>query len=310
VEAAEVTHTAEVQAPARVLYDLVADVTRWPVMFQPTVHVEHQHRALGSERFAIWALVNGAVASWVSQRTLEPDRLRIGFLQEHASPPIVSMSGAWEFRDRPSAGAQIALRHRFRTDGSPGAEDNVRRALDGNTARELAALRRIAEIGCPAGELVFSFEDTIEAAGPAEAAYSFVADAQHWPERLPHVSDVSLTEDPPGIQRLAMTTLTADGASHATESVRVCRPARQIAYKQTTTPALLLGHSGIWLFEDRHEGGSAITARHVVMLDWSSVPGALGPRATLASAREHVREALGGNSRITLAHAKRFAERA
>lgn len=57
-------HTLTVSAPARVLYDLVADVTRWPAVFGPSVHVRHLERDEHTERFEIWALVNGEVANW------------------------------------------------------------------------------------------------------------------------------------------------------------------------------------------------------------------------------------------------------
>ena len=34
------THTVMIGAPAKVVYDLIADVTRWPYIFGPTVHAE------------------------------------------------------------------------------------------------------------------------------------------------------------------------------------------------------------------------------------------------------------------------------
>jgi len=75
---------------------------------------------------------------------------------------------------------------------------------------------------------------TIE--GRAQDAYDFVNEAHLWKDRLPHVAQVELTEKTPGLQTLRMDTLTKDGSSHTTESVRVCFPHRQISYKQTTLP--------------------------------------------------------------------------
>ena len=48
-------------ASPEVVYQLVADVTRWPVVFGPTVRVEHIERSPGHERFRIWAVVGEAV---------------------------------------------------------------------------------------------------------------------------------------------------------------------------------------------------------------------------------------------------------
>ncbi len=75
-------HTHVVAAPAEVLYGLVADVTAWPALFGPSVHVQHLERSEREERFRLWATVNGEVTDWTSRRTLDPDALRVTFAQE------------------------------------------------------------------------------------------------------------------------------------------------------------------------------------------------------------------------------------
>ncbi|MEU7578555.1 aromatase/cyclase [Streptomyces sp. NPDC041068] len=298
-----VEHTRTVAAPAAALYGLVADVTRWPAVFEPTVAVRHLARGERTERFEIWATVGEEVAHWTSRRTLDPARRYISFRQEHSRPPVTAMSGCWLFRELPDGTTEIVLRHRFSVvDDDPAALDAMTRAMDANSTRELAALARVAESGHPVDDVVFAFTDTVPLTGPAVDAYAFVDRADLWAQRLPHVARADLTEPRPGIQHLEMDTTTADGSTHTTRSTRITEAPGWIAYKQHLTPALLAGHSGEWTFAEGPEGPLA-TARHTVALAPEAVTDVLGPDATLADARTYIREALGRNSATTLQHA-------
>jgi len=297
------SHTLTAPAPADTLYGLVADVSRWPAVFEPTIAVRHLERTATRERFEIWAEVNGEVAHWTSRRLLDPGRRYVSFRQDHAQPPVTSMSGGWLLRELPAGGTEIVLRHRFTVaDDDPAAVAAVRAALDRNSARELAALARLASAGHPVEELLLTFSDTIELSVPAAEAYEFIARADRWPALLPHVSRVELAEPRPGVQRMEMDTTTSDGSHHMTRSVRVCPDGAWIAYKQQVTPRLLAGHSGEWTFTDGPRGTVA-TARHTVVIAPAAVPEVLGPDATLSDARAYLRDALGRNSRTTLAGA-------
>lgn len=126
-----VTHSTIVRAAPGDVYGLVADVARWTVVFGPTIHVEHLHRAETNERFTIWALVNGSVMHWTSERVFNPGELSIAFRQEHSMPPVASMGGTWDFREQPGPQTQAVLTHRFSTvDGSANSETKLREALD------------------------------------------------------------------------------------------------------------------------------------------------------------------------------------
>lgn len=297
-------HGRSVDARPEVVYQLVADVTRWPVVFGPTVRVEHIERSPGRERFRIWAVVGEAVASWSSARTLDPAAGRVTFRQEHSTPPIASMSGAWELRARPDGGTDVTLLHEFSVvDDDPAAVSAVEAALDRNSDAELGALARVAEAGPAVDDLVLGFEDVVELPVRRDEAYAFVDAADRWPERLPHVRRVALTERAPGVQDMEMETVTAGGHAHTTRSIRLCDAAAgHIAYKQLQPPGLLLGHSGSWTFAPAG-AGTLVTARHLVAIDPDTVAGVLGPDAGLAEARRYVRDALGANSRATLAAA-------
>ncbi|MFC9813822.1 aromatase/cyclase [Streptomyces virginiae] len=302
-------HALTSTAPPQALYDLAADVGRWPAVFAPSVAAHYLERGELSERFRLWATVGGEVKTWVSRRTLDPLNLRIRFDQEESAAPIASMGGEWIFEVREDGGTDIVLLHDFTAVGDdPDTVDWINAALDRNSPLELAALARIAELGADAGDLVFSFSDTVTLDCTAQEAYAFVHRADLWPERLPHVGRVDLTEDAAGVQEMEMDTVTADGAAHTTRSVRVCRPGERIAYKQLVPPRLLLGHSGVWEFTDSGAGtGARVTAEHTVVIDPAAVEEVLGAGATVADARRHLREVLGRNSRTTLELADRTA---
>ncbi|XUL92264.1 aromatase/cyclase [Streptomyces galilaeus] len=300
-------HTLIADAPARALYGLVADVTRWPAVFGPSVHVELREHDEHGERFEIWAVVNGEVGSWVSRRAFDADALRITFEQERSRAPIASMGGEWLFRELSPGRTEVVLRHHFTAvDDDPGTVGWITEALHRNSPEELAALGRIAESGHPVDDLVFSFTDTAELPGSAADAYDFVNRADRWADMLPHVSRVRLSEPSPGVQDLEMDTVTGDGSAHTTRSVRVCRSQEWIAYKQQVAPRLLLGHSGRWSFADG-PSGARVTATHTVAVDPAAITEVLGAGSTLADARAYLREALGRNSLATLTHAGEYA---
>jgi len=295
------THRRLVAAPADEVYRLVADVTIWPVMFSPTVSVRHLLRTEHEERFQLWAQVAGRVQTWVSRRTLDPVARRVTFQQERSHPPIAGMAGTWSFVPAPDGRTEVVLDHTFSVTDNDALQPMIS-AVDRNSTDELAALGRVAELGHPVGELVDRFSDTVVVAGRLVDAYDFLYRSDLWPRRLPHVGRVDLSEDEAGIQHMEMETVTGDGAAHVTRSIRVCVPNSSIVYKQLVAPAMLLGHSGEWIFSQR-EDGVEVTATHLVAIDPAAARSALGPDSTLDDAREYVRAALRGNSRATLAHA-------
>lgn len=300
-------HSQVMSAPAQAVYDLVADVTRWPVIFGPSVHVQHLERTERTERFQLWALVNGEVKTWTSRRTLDSRQGRISFVQERSAPPFASMAGEWAFRALPGGRTEVVLTHHFSAVGDGEALESITTAVDHNSEKELAALGGLAQLGYPVHELVFSFDDQLHLSGSAGHAYAFIYRSDEWPQRLPHVSRVVLQEQQSGVpgvavQNMEMDTVTGDGSAHTTRSVRLCFPDEQIIYKQLVPPALLFGHRGAWIFGDGPDGAVA-TARHTVAINPAAIPDALGTNSSLADVREYLREVLGANSRVTLAHA-------
>ncbi|MFF5002835.1 aromatase/cyclase [Streptomyces phaeochromogenes] len=305
----EVEHEITVEAPAAEVYRLIAEVGNWPLIFPPTVHVDHLERGAREERIRIWATANGAAKGWTSRRTLDPEARRITFRQEVSAPPVASMGGTWIIEPAGEGASRVRLLHDYRAvDDDPEGLEWIDQAVDRNSRSELAALKGNVERVTGSAELTLSFTDSLEIKGAAKDVYDFINEAQLWSERLPHVKEVSLTEDSPGLQVLRMDTLTKDGSVHTTESIRVCFPHSRIVYKQTTLPALMNLHTGYWQLEESADGVTTATSQHTVILNTENITKILGEEAGIPEAREFIRNALGNNSRATLGHAKAYAE--
>jgi aromatase len=310
-DSAPTTHRAEhqisVDAPAGRVYELIADVGKWPQMFGPTVHAEQVECDGAAERIRIWATANGAAKTWLSRRRLDPAAHSISFRQERSAHPVGGMGGTWIIEPVTEGTCQVRLLHDFfAATGDPADVEWISRAVDRNSTAELAALKAAAEAeGSPA---LLTFADTVEVEGTAKDVYDFLNEAGRWEERLPHVARVSLTEETPGLQVLEMDTQTKDGSVHTTRSVRVCEPHHRIVYKQTVLPALLALHTGRWLICETAPGLVSVTSEHTVRIEESRITGVLGKDADLASAQAFVRTALSGNSLATLRLAKACAE--
>ncbi|MFC8920269.1 aromatase/cyclase [Streptomyces sp. NPDC057116] len=305
------SHDVEIAAPAAVVYGFIADTERWPLFFPPNVHVERLEFDGTSERLRMWATANGVVKSWTSRRTLDPAARRIEFRQEIPAAPLTGMGGTWIVEDLGQNASRLTLLHDFTVaDDRPEDVEWVDRATDTNSRAELGRLKALAERWGRLDELVLSFEDSVRVNGPAELVYDFLYRVGDWPELVPHVSRLDLTEDTPGVQVMAMDTRTADGNTHTTESIRICFPhAGRIVYKQTATPALMDAHTGEWTVTP-DETGVTVTSQHSVVLREENIEHVLGDGATLEQTRRYVREALGRNSTATLNLAKQHAEAA
>ncbi|MGW0737601.1 aromatase/cyclase [Streptomyces sp. NPDC002851] len=304
-------HEVNVAAPAGVVYGLISDAVQWPLFFPPNVHVERLEFDGERERLRMWATANGQVKSWTSRRVLDADRRVVEFRQELPAKPLQSMGGTWIVEPLGADRSRLTLLHDFTVaDDNPDDVAWVERATDTNSRSELENLRVLAERWAHLDDLVMSFEDSVRVNGPAELVYDFLYRVGDWPELVPHVSRLDLTEDEPGVQVMAMDTVTADGSTHTTESVRVCFPhAGRIVYKQTATPLLMTAHTGEWSVVS-DETGVTVTSQHSVVLREENIERVLGEGADVARARGYVREALGRNSTATLQLAKKHAESA
>jgi aromatase len=302
------SHIININAPAETIYGLISDVTKWPYIFSPTVHVQTMQLDENNERLRLWAFANGEVRTWASRRTLDPGCLRIRFHQVVTSPPVESMGGEWVVEPQPDGSTRVVLLHDFTIiDDDPEARAFVTKAVDTNSNAELASLKKAAEFGDDFGNLVLTFSESVFVEATADKVYDFLYRADLWPQRLPHVARLELTETVPNVQSMEMDTKSVDGSIHTTRSVRVCFPNEAIVYKQTGTPEIMAAHTGRWDIRD-NGSGVELSSQHTVMIRPEVVPKVLGPNGTVQEARVKIQHALSTNSMTTMQHAKKAAE--
>ncbi|MET9258102.1 aromatase/cyclase [Streptomyces sp. NPDC048182] len=302
------TKRIRVSAPAGVVYALLADAENWPLFFSPSVHVETLDAEGERQRMLMWSLLGGRLTSWISWRRLDPVHHRMEFRQELPAAPLHSMGGLVQIHERGPGACEIELGYDLTTAGPPGGQRaRAERAVDLNTTAQLDGLKTVAERWPRLDDLMLTFEDSLHVDGPAELVYDFLYRAGDWPELVPHITRVDLTEDTPGVQHLSTQTRTEYGTRTLT-SVRVCFPhAERVVYKETTPSPLLAAHVGEWSVVPDGRGVT-VTARHSALLREEHLAAELGEHATLAAARRHVREEIGRNARVLLAHARTHAE--
>ncbi|WP_116041241.1 aromatase/cyclase [Amycolatopsis palatopharyngis] len=301
-------HDIVLNAPPSRVFDLIADVRRWPLMFSPCVHAEILDRGPDSDRIRLWARTGDSVRSWTSRRTLNEAATRVDFEQENSKPPLAAMGGHWRVD-----GERLVLAHHWAlTDPTPQSEKWASDVLDANSNAETAAVREWAEYGDDFDDIVFSFSDEVAIPAKAQAVYDFLHRSDLWPERLPHVVSLNLQTDAASeaaggveVQTMTMETRAHDGGAHTTRSIRLCWPHERILYKQTVVPHGLQAHTGEWLIVP-DENGVRVQATHRVALDPKQIEDTFGAGTTLAQARTKTAELLRRNSIATLGRALEF----
>lgn len=302
-------HEIAIDAPAEAVYERLSDVGRWATLFPPTIHAEVIERAGSEERIQMWATAQGEAHSWVSRRVLDPFALRIEFRQERSSHPVGRMQGEWVVKSPAATRSVVTLSHEYEAaDGTEEQLDWIGAAVDRNSLAELGALKEVLELEARSGGgAPFTFEDSVTTSGDPARVFEFLDRGDQWAEQLDHVADAQMSESGHGLQRLRMVTRAPDGSTHTTESYRVSLPPDRIVYKQTTLPALLRLHTGVWVVRPE-QGRWRITSQHTVAVAEDRVREVLGPGAAVEDARALARTNLGNNSRLTLTAAVAYAE--
>ncbi|MCE6995356.1 aromatase/cyclase [Saccharothrix sp. S26] len=302
-------HRTTVPAPAATVYELLADVRGWPVIFPPTIHAESSELGGGDQRIRLWATANETVKTWTSMRRLDPVGMRVDFAQEVPQEPVAAMRGWWAVEPLSADSCAVLLGHEFSAvDDDPAALSWIERAVDTNSNRELASLASAAARAVSPEELVFDFSDSVEVVGPRHAAYEFIDRADEWRWKLPHVASVALTVVAPDVQLLEMDTVASNGSTHRTASYRVCFTDHAIVYKQTEFPPFLAGHTGRWSFTEA-EGRTVVESSHTVVLNPDGLERLPEEARSVGAARDFITCALSTNSRATLGLLKEFVER-
>ena len=303
-----VEYSTVAQAPAQVVFDTYVRAERWAQIFTNIVHTEYVTRGDGQDAVEVWALQgNDAIRHWTSRRTIDAEGRRVEFTNDPAIAPMEEAGGEWAFVAQPDGSTKIICRHEFSlVEDAKVPPARIAQEFEKHTNKQLAELKDAAERADELAELVVDFEDPLFIGGAVEDAYKMLYEADKWPERLTHVSALTMTEDEPNVQFFDMETTTSDGRPHTTRSVRICLPHRKIVYKQIQTPALLDVHTGHWSFTPTPEGLIA-GARHTVTIKKSGLP-VLGEDTTVTDARKYLRRVLSTNSMTNLRLAKTYAE--
>ncbi len=298
-------HSVTIDAPARVVFDIVADVAAWPPIVASVIHAEQAPIGDAADRVSMWVLRDGEqVHAITTSRELDRDGGVITFRDEQAEAPLADSRGRWTIVADSGDRTTLRLSHEFML--AAGADADTRVTVEQNDQALVAALAEAAGRYKELPELIVAFEDPLYIDGDVQAVYDLLYHADEWPERFPHVKRIDMTEDVPNVQFFDMDTVTPDGRAHTTRSVRICFPNRKIVYKQIGLPPLLTAHLGHWLFEATPEGLIA-SARHEAAIKTSALA-ILKPDATVGDARRYLRRVLSANSLSNLRIAKQLVE--
>lgn len=297
-----------VAAPLETIRELVLDVTGWTQLHRTAVHAEVLERNADEELIQHWSVVDDhTVRTWVARRWWENDGRRLVFVHDPADAPFVDVRGELRFERRVGGATAITMRHEF---SLPEADVGVaERKLDLMRRGSLAYLETLkyaAENRAELTQLIVDFEDPLFVAGSIEDAYTYLYEADKWPERIPHVVRLVLEEREPNIQFFDMDTVSSDGSEHTTRSVRICLPHNKIVYKQIQPPKTLDAHTGHWLFTPTPEG-IVVSARHTATIRPDGLH-LLGDGTTVPDARKYLRRVLSANSLGNLHLTKSYAE--
>ncbi|MFG2991740.1 SRPBCC family protein [Streptomyces sp. NPDC048257] len=297
-------HTAHIAAPPGVVYGLLADAVRWPLLLPTPVHVERIDFDGVSERLRLWDLPDAGerVRSLHLRRELHPHSRTIAFEQEDTARPGAPTTGTWTVQAHGDTHSRVTLRQDHTAEALPAAgTPRTRREQEAEPAAHLTHLTEIAERWERLDELLLSFEDSIHLDGPAELVYDFLHRIQDWPQRLPHVEAADVIEDTPGVQLATLDTCaTPDGRTRHTRAARLCFPAAaRIVFKELAPPDPIAAHTGEWSLTPDGHGVRAVCAQQVMLREPAAhhLPGS-GPG--LADTRRHVRSWLAQATTETL----------
>lgn len=302
----KVDHGVDVDADYETVFDLVADVERWPQFRLSAVHAEVLHSNEKGDLVQQWSLVgDSAVRTWRTVRRADKQERRITFADLDVDPPATKIRAEWVFTELAPNRTRIELSTVIEAPEEADLGPLLDR-IDQDSKEQLDAVRDTAERRAELDDLVVSFTDPLFVAGSIEDAYDYLYRADLWPERIPHVVGLALTEDVPNVQFFDMDTQGPDGSTHTVRSVRICLPSKLIVYKQISLPEMLDAHTGHWRFTETREGVVA-EARHTSTIKRSALS-QLGSATTIDEARRFLRRLLSGHSMINLRLAKTFAE--
>lgn len=297
-------HTTIVAACPDAVFRLIADPAGWPRILGPVIATERLSGDAERDRLRVWELAQGEIRAWTTCRELDVAGRTAHFRHETPDEPVAAMGGRWQVTPY-EGGARIVLCHDYRVlDDHPADAEWLTDVIDRNSVSYLTGLRTAAELGDTLSGLTRSFQDSVVIDACPADVYDFLARAQDWPGRLPHVRGLELVEDDADLQYLVVRSQKSDGTAHTSALARVCLPGAAIVYKQTRPEPVLRSHVGRWTIAPA-PGGVRVTSAHTITLD-PDVVRRTGSTADDAAGR--IGDELRRESELTLAQAARFAQ--
>lgn len=309
-------HSAEIDAPIESVYDMCANVLKWPEYFPPCKKVRIISEDGMVQLIEITAQSNETEFTWQSERVLHPDSYRIDFEQYKPSPLLKCMQGSWRMLGL-SKGTLLVLEHRFETkEKVEGIVDTVHsekeaiafmhRTIENNSKKELNSIKKVLESDhLGATEAVFSSEIEIQAT--AKQIYGLLYEVQNWPQVLPHCKQINVIYEDGRNQEFEMTVVGVQGKLEVMRSVRHGYNNRSIEYFQPSLPPALQRHEGKWTITETGNG-TRLESWHRIALSPEGVRSLWGG-IELEKALALVEQAIEKNSMTTMQTLKAYLEK-
>ncbi|MYY01884.1 MULTISPECIES: SRPBCC family protein [unclassified Streptomyces] len=309
-------HVAEyaisVAAPVGVVYGLLADPLRWPVLFPSYIHTERIDGDGSRELLHLWDMTSDGLRALHVRRRLHPHARTIETERIDPVTQRVIGCGVWRVTSDANGGSVLSLRRELGASPYPLPwADAAAQDLDTEVRARLDEVKAVAERWERLDELLLAFSDSVRTTGPPELVYDFLQRVEDWPDLVPHIEWTEVSTDAPGVQIVDIDSTAWDGGDTVTSgAVRLCFPAAgSIVHKDVVAPQILAGHTVRWtLLPD--STGLTVVCTHWVMLREEALASFLGAEATLTDARHEVRTGLGEASAEILGLAKWHAESA
>lgn len=134
-------NTVTINAPFELVWDMTNDIESWPALFSEYATVEVLERAGNTVRFRLTMHPdeNGAVWSWVSERTAEPSQRTVSAHRVETGP-FEFMNITWTYDETP-AGTRMRWIQDFRM--KPGAPIDTAGMTDRINANSVVQMARI-----------------------------------------------------------------------------------------------------------------------------------------------------------------------
>ncbi|MEV6823632.1 aromatase/cyclase [Amycolatopsis sp. NPDC051102] len=154
-------HTVTVEAPADVVFAVLADIEGYANLFPPTRESTLLEESETHQIARLVVDVSGQVQSWVTRRDIDREHRVIAYRQLENAPMIEFMGGEWRALPLDEERTQLVITHDFAarpTEAVPSQEkatELLRAAVDRNSDADLDAVRKESErraqaVGSPA----------------------------------------------------------------------------------------------------------------------------------------------------------------